>query len=114
MPLSTCNLDTVRTGKLLTLSGPDAAVTGLYIATKYRNSAVFVDSWANAFPPPAVESAIISQRPGPPSPASPNSKSLGGCPDVSLLNVTICARAASPFDSHAAAANIHIKRLVSL
>src|SRR5262249_32236698 len=87
---------------------------GLYIATKNRKSAVLVDSCARALPPPAVGSATISHRPGSPSPASPNSKSLGGCPGVSLSNVTIWAGAASPLASHAAAARTHNHRLAPL
>src|SRR5262245_10764517 len=87
---------------------------GLYLATKNRISAVLVDSCARALPPPAVGSATISQRPGPPSPATPNSKSFGGSPCVSLSNVTTWAGAASPVASHAAAARTHNHRLVSL
>src|SRR5215510_13900902 len=91
-----------------------AAVTGLYIATKNRKSIVLVDSCASALPPPAVGSASISQRPGPPSPARPNSKSFGGCPGVSPSNVTVWPRAASPLVSHVAAARTHNHRLVSM
>src|SRR5262249_13094224 len=86
----------------------------LYIATKNRKSAMLVDSCARALPPLAVGSATTSQRPGSPWPASPNSKSLGGCPGVSLSNVTTWAGAAWLVASNAADARTHNHHLVSL